>query len=164
MHQVVLRDVVELRLAKVVPMALVLKILNIIDVRINIGSWESHFLELFEGRSDTVLINYATKFTHQSIEFVVVVTLFLLRVASIVNANLFVGVIKLPVLVLILLVKVNYEERVLEVDKEVPHVGHLLGLLLVRDDVEVGVSVFVRSVDLIFQLLLIVATGNVLDA
>ena len=92
----------------------------------------------------------------------VVVALLFLRVASIVDANLLVRVVQLPVLVLILLVKVDHEQRMLEVDKEVPHVSHLLWLLLVRDDVEVGVSVLVRSVDFLLQLLLIVAEGDIL--
>ena len=38
---------------------------------------------------------------------------------------------QLPRLALILLVKVHDEEGMLEVDEEVTHVGHLLGLLLV---------------------------------
>ena len=89
---------------------------------------------------------------------------FLFGVASVVDAHLFVRVVQLPVLVLVLLVEIHHEQRVLEVDKEVPHVGILLWLFLISDDVKVAVSVFVRAVDLLFQLFLVVAARDVLHA
>ena len=52
----------------------------------------------------------------------------------------------------------------LKVYKEVAHVGVLLWLFLISDDVEVAVSVFVRAVDLLFQLFLVVAAWDVFDA
>ena len=98
-----------------------------------------------------------------AIEFVIFITL-LFRLAAVVNSNLLVRVVQLPGLALILLVEVHDEERVLEVDEEVAHVGHLLGLLLVRDDVDVPEHVAVGLVDLVLQLLLVVSTRDVFDA
>ena len=70
---------------------------------------------------------------------------------------------ELPRLTLILFVEVHYEERVLEVDEEVSHVGHLLRLFLISDNVECRVPVLLCSIDLILQLFLRVAARNILD-
>ena len=89
-------------------------------------------------------------------------TLFFGR-ATIIDTDLLVAVVELPRLTLILLVEVHDEQRVLEVDKEVSHVGHLLRLFLISDDVKCRVPVLLCSIDLILQLFLRVAARNILD-
>jgi len=64
---------------------------------------------------------------------VTIVTLFFWR-APVVDADLLVRVVELPRLALVLLIEVDDEERVLEVNEEVAHIGHFLGLLLVRNN------------------------------
>ena len=88
----------------------------------------------------------------------------LLRVAPVVDADLLVRVVQLPVLVLILLIEIDNEKRMLKVDEEVAHVRVLLRLFLIGDDVEIAVSILVRSVDFLLELLFVVATRDILDA
>jgi len=52
----------------------------------------------------------------------------------------------------------------LEVYEEVAHVGHLLWLFLISDDIECRVATLMSDVDLIFQLPLRVATRDVFNA
>jgi len=87
-----------------------------------------------------------------------------LGVATIVDPDLLVGVVELPRLALVLVVEVDDEERVFEVDEEVAHVGHLLWLLFVFNNVERGIPALVVAIDLVFQLLFRVAAWDVLDA
>ena len=109
----------------------------------------THALEALKGRSDVILTHYALDLVHEvSVKLMAIETLFLGR-ATIVDTDLLVAVVELPRLTLILLVEVHDEERVLEVDEEVSHVGHLLRLLLISDDVECRVPVLLCSVDLI---------------
>ena len=88
----------------------------------------------------------------------------LFGVASVVDSYFFVRVVQLPVLVLVLLIEIYHEKRMLEVDKEVAHVGILLWLFLISDDVKIAVSVFVRTIDFLLQLFLVIATWDVLNA
>lgn len=120
--------------------------------------------EIFERRSDFVLLDDFLQLALQvGVELGIGVTL-LLGVVAVEDADLLVLVGLLPGAALVLLVKVDDEERVLEVDEEVTHVGHLLGLFFVKDDVDGGVPVFVRLVDLLLQLVLRKAARDVLDA
>ena len=122
-----------------------------------------HALEALKGRRDVILTHYALDLAHEvSVKLMAIETLFLGR-ATIVDTDLLVAVVELPRLTLILLVEVHDEERVLEVDEEVSHVGHLLRLLLIGDDVECRVPVLLCSVDLILQLFLRIAARNILD-
>ena len=52
----------------------------------------------------------------------------------------------------------------LEFNEEVAHVGHLLWLLFVFNNVERGIPALVVAIDLVFQLLFRVAAWDVLDA
>ena len=65
---------------------------------------------------------------------------------------------------MILLIEIDDEKRVLKVDEKVAHVRVLLRLFLIRDDVKVAVSILVRSVDFLLELLLVVAAGDILHA
>ena len=109
----------------------------------------THALEALKGRSDVILTHYALDLVHEvSVKLMAIETLFLGR-ATIVDTDLLVAVVELPRLTLILLVEVHDEERVLEVDEEVSHVGHLLRLLLIGDNVECRVPGLLCFVDLI---------------
>ena len=88
----------------------------------------------------------------------------LFRVAPVVDADFLVRVVQLPVLVLILLIEIDNEKRVLKVDEKVAHVCVLLRLFLIGDDVKITVSILVRSVDFLLELLFIVAAGDILHA
>ena len=88
----------------------------------------------------------------------------LLRVASVVDADLLVRVVQLPVLILILFIEIDNEKRVLKVDEEVAHIRVLLRLFLISDDVKVAVSILVSPINFLLELLFVVATRDVLDA
>ena len=66
-----------------------------------------------------------------------------------------------PSLTLVLVVEVDDKEWILEVYEEVAHVGHLLRLLLVFDDVKCGISPFMIAINLVFELLFSVATWDI---
>lgn len=68
---------------------------------------------------------------------------------------------ELPSLTLVLVVEVDDEKWILKVNEEVAHVGHLLGLLLVFDDVKRGISPFMIAINLVFELLFGVATWDI---
>lgn len=84
--------------------------------------------------------------------------------AAIVDANLLVRVVQLPSLALVFLVEVDHKEGVLEVNEEVAHVGLLFGFFFVRDNGHAPEHISVGLANLVLQLLLAVATGDVLDA
>ena len=93
-------------------------------------------LEALKGRRDVILTHNALNLAHEvSVKLMSIETLFLGR-ATIIDTDLLVAVVELPRLTLILFVEVHDEERVLEVNKEVSHVGHLLRLLLISDNVQ----------------------------
>ena len=94
------------------------------------------------------------------VEFVDRRALFL-RISAIVHANLLIGVVEFPSLTLVLVVEVHHEQWILEVNEEVAHVGHLLRLLLVFDDVKRGISSFMIAINLVFEFLLGVATWDI---
>ena len=121
-------------------------------------------LEILERHRDSILFNDAVELVDEVGVELVDGRAFLFGIAAVVDADLLVGVVELPRLPLILVVKVNNEERVLEIDEEVPHVRHLLRLFLIFNDVQRGVSPLVVLVYLVFQLLLGVAAGDVFDA
>ena len=121
-------------------------------------------LEILEWHRDSILFNDAVELVDEVGVELVNGWAFLFGVAAVVDADLLVGVVELPRLPLVLVVKVDDEERVLEVDEEVTHVRHLLRLFLVFDNVQRGVSALVVLVYLVFQLLLGVAAGDVFDA
>lgn len=138
----------KMRLAEAAHMALALQALQL-GIRIIRDPRWSHLLELVERRSDAILLNDAAQLILQIPVQLVVIVAFLLGVAPIVNSNFLVRVVELPILVLILFIEVNDEQWVFEVDKEVPHVSHFLGLFLISDDVEIAVAIFVRSIYLL---------------
>ena len=88
----------------------------------------------------------------------------LLRISPVVDAHLLVRVVELPIFVLVLLVKIDDEKWMFEVDEEVTHVRVLLRFFLIGDDVEVAIPVLVGPVDLLLELLFIVAAGDIFDA
>ena len=88
----------------------------------------------------------------------------ILRGVAIVNADLLLLVRVLPSAPLVVLVEIHHEERMFKVDEEVAHIRHFLWLLVVLDDVQGSVPVSVLLVNLVLELLLRVATGNVFDA
>ena len=87
-----------------------------------------------------------------------------LGITTVVDAHLLIRVVKLPRLTLVLVVEIYDEEWVLEVDEEVPHVGHFLRLFLILDNVKRRISTFVVAINFIFQLFLCIATRDVFDA
>ena len=130
-------------------------------IRLVLLLWLS--LEVLKGCRDVILTHNALDLAHEvSVKLMSIETLFLRR-ATIIDTDLLVTVVELPRLTLILLVEVHNEERVLEVDEEVSHVGHLLRLLLISDDVECRIPVLLCPIDLILELFLRVAARNILD-
>ena len=121
-------------------------------------------LELVQGSRDVVLGNDLMKFANQvCIELVPIVTLFFGR-SAVEDHDLFVRVMGLPHSALVFLKEVHDKERVLEIDEEVAHVGHLFGLLLIGDNIASGVAASVIDIDLVPQILLCVAARKVLNA
>jgi hypothetical protein len=91
------------------------------------------------------------------------VTLFL-GISPVKDAYLFIRVVQLPGLALILLVEINDEKGVLKVYEEVAHVVLVLGHLFVRNNVNCCVPIKLRFIDLVLELLLLIATRDVLHA
>ena len=90
--------------------------------------------------------------------------LFFLRVSAIKDRDfLFRVVIILPLRILIFFIELHNEKRMLEVNEEVAHVRHLLGLLLVRDHVKCRIAILVVTINLFFKLLLRETVWDVLD-
>lgn len=126
--------------------------------------WLNHSLELLQWHCDAVLFDNSVQLVDQTrLQLIDRWTLFL-GVAAIVDPDLLVGVVELPRLTLVLVVEVDDEERVFKVNEEVAHVGHLLWLLFVFNNVERGIPALVVAIDLVFQLLFRVAAWDVLDA
>ena len=93
-----------------------------------------------------------------------VVAVFTAWIVPIVDAHLVFAHARLQNFPLILLVEVHDEERMLEPDEEVPLIGRFFGLLLIGNWINRVVATLVLLVDLLFELLLGVAAGDVFDA
>ena len=93
-----------------------------------------------------------------------VVAVFTSRVVSIVDANLVFTDARLKDFPLILLVKVNDEERVLKPNKEVSLVSRFFWLLLIGNGINRVVATLVLLIDFLLKLLFGVAARNIFDA
>ena len=121
-------------------------------------------LKFLQRCRDFILFDNLCKLTSQiCIKFMSIMTLFF-GITTVEDANFFVGVVKLPSFTLVLFKEIYDKKWMLEVDEEVAHVGHLLWLFLISNNVEGRVATLVSDVYLIFELFLRVATRDVLNA
>ena len=136
---------------------------EIADHGLSVRRWP---IELLQRSLNVVFFYDFSKLAHQEgilVRLVVSMAIFA-RIVSIVDANLVFAEAWLQNLALVLLVKVDDEERMLESDKEVAFVCCLFWLLLVRNRFNGPVATLVLTIDLLLELLLGVAAGDVLDA
>ena len=121
-------------------------------------------LEFLQWSRDAVPLDDTMQFVNKvDVKLVDRRTLFL-RITAVVDADLLVRVVELPGLTLVLVVKVNDEQWVLEVDEEVTHIRHFLWLLLILDNVKSRVSPFVVTIDFVLQFFLRISAWDVLHA
>ena len=119
---------------------------------------------MLERRDYAILLDDLAKLANQIPVQLLIVVAFFLGIAAVIDADLLLRVVQLPVLVLVFLVKIDDKERMLKVNEKVSHVSILLRFFLIGDNVKIAVSIFVSAIDLLLELFFVVATRDVFDA
>ena len=119
---------------------------------------------MLQRRDYAILLDDLAKLANQIPVQLLIVVAFFLGIAAVIDADLLLRVVQLPVLVLVFLVKIDDKERMLKVNEKVSHVSILLRFFLIGDNVKIAVSIFVSAIDLLLELFFVVATRDVFDA
>jgi len=119
---------------------------------------------VLQRRDYAILLDDLAKLANQIPVQLLIVVAFFLGIAAVIDADLLLRVVQLPVLVLVFLVKIDDKERMLKVNEKVSHVSILLRFFLIGDNVKIAVSIFVSAIDLLLELFFVVATRDVFDA